>query len=81
MPDLGKILSRFNRSERVILENLIGRIFSLEWRNLDIKKLKGYKNLFRLRKGNLRIVYQLFNEKEVYILAIERRSEDTYKNL
>lgn len=81
MPSLIKLLSRFDKSERVILESLIGRIFSLDWRNLDIKKLKGYKNIFRIRKGNFRIIYQLMEGKEVYVLTIERRSETTYKNL
>lgn len=81
MPDLEKLLSRFNKSERFILENLIKRVFSLNWRNLDIKKLRGYQNIFRLRKGKLRIIYQFIKEKEIYILAIERRSETTYKDL
>ena len=81
MPDLKKLLSRFNKSERIVLETLIERIFSLDWRNLDVKRLKGYKNIYRLRKGKLRIIYQLLNQKEIYIIAIERRSETTYKNL
>ena len=81
MPDLKKLLSQFNKSERIGLENLIERIFSLNSRNLDIKKLKGYENIFRLRKGKLRIIYRLIDKQEVHILAIERRSETTYKNL
>lgn len=81
MPSLKKLLLRFKKEERIVLENLIERIFSLDWRNLDIKKLKGYQNVFRLRKGKLRIIYHLMNDKEVNILAIERRSDNTYKNL
>ena len=50
MPDLKKLLSRFNKSERIILETLIERIFSLDWRNLDVKRLKGYKNIYHLLK-------------------------------
>ena len=81
MPDLKKLLSRFEKAERVILENLIKRIFSLNWKNLDIKKLKGQDDIFRVRKGKLRIIYRLSDKKEVYIIAIERRSETTYRNL
>ena len=81
MPSIKKLLSRFEKAERIILENLIKRIFSLNWRNLDVKKLKGYQNVFRTRKGKLRIIYQLTEQKEIQILSIERRSETTYKNL
>jgi len=78
MPTLKKLLSRFNKKDRKILEFLIDRICSLDWRNLDIKKLKGYQNIFRLRKGYLRIIYQVI-DKKVLILSIARRKEDTYR--
>ena len=81
MPSLKKLLSRFEKAERIILENLIERIFSLNLQNLDIKKLKGQNDIFRVRKGKLRIIYSLNDKKEVNILAIERRSETTYSNL
>ena len=81
MPDLKKLLSRFEKAERIILENLIERIFSLNLQNLDVKKLKGQDDIFRVRKGKLRIIYRFKDKKEVYIFAIERRSETTYKNL
>lgn len=78
MPTLKKLLSRFNKKDREILESLIKKIFSLDWRNLDIKKLRGHQDVFRLRKGDLRIIYQAVNKK-VLILNIARRKEDTYK--
>jgi len=78
MPTLKKLLSRFNKKDRKILEFLIDRICSLDWRNLDIKKLKGYQNIFRLRKGYLGIIYQVI-DKKVLILSIARRKEDTYR--
>ena len=81
MPNLKKLLSRFEKVERIILENLIERILSLNLQNLDVKKLKGYQNVFRVRKGKFRIIYQLAEQKEIQILTIERRSETTYKNL
>ena len=45
----------------------------------DIKKLKGYDDLLRLRVGNYRIVYTLDNGKLiVYIIDIDNRG-DIYK--
>lgn len=78
MPLLSKLLSKFNKEERKIIEFLLERIISLNWRNLDIKKLRGYDDIFRVRKGKIRIIFTK-GKKEIYIIAIERRSEKTYK--
>ena len=78
MPSLKKLLSRFNRKEREIIEALLEKIVSLNWDNLDIKKLKGYRDIFRLRKGDIRIIYQIIN-KRISILNIANRKETTYK--
>lgn len=78
MPSLKKLLSKFNKEEREIIEFLIEKIISLNWRDLDIKKLRGYQNIFRIRKGKIRIIFAK-DKKEVSVIAIERRREDTYK--
>jgi len=57
MPSLKKLLSKFNREERGVLEFLIEKIVSLNWSGLNIKKLKGYQNIFRIRKGKIRIIF------------------------
>jgi len=77
MPNLKKLLSKFNKAERRAIESLIESIVSFNWRGLDVKKLKGYENIFRVRKGKLRIIFS--KEKgEIFILAIERRRDTTY---
>ena len=78
MPTLRKLLSKFDREDRVILEHIIDRIISLSWDSLDIKKLKGYQDIFRLRKGKLRIIF-IKTGKNISIINIERRKETTYK--
>ena len=78
MPSLKKLLSRFDKEEREIIEFLIEKIISLNWRNLDIKKLRGHQNIFRARKGKIRIIFAK-DKKEIFIITIERRREDTYK--
>lgn len=78
MPNLNKLLSKFDKGERRALESLIEAVISLNWQNLDIKKLKGYQNIFRVRKGKLRVIFAK-NKKDISILAIERRRENTYK--
>jgi len=78
MPSLKKFLSRFSEEEKRALEPLIAAVVSLNWRNLDVKKLKGYHNVFRVRKGNIRIIFSK-DKKEIFIISIDRRREDTYK--
>ncbi len=78
MPSLKKLLSKFSREERKTIEATIESIVSLDWEQLDIKKLKGHQNVFRVRKGSLRIIF-LKKDKDIFIAAIDRRSEKTYK--
>jgi mRNA-degrading endonuclease RelE of RelBE toxin-antitoxin system len=44
---------------------------------LDMKKLKGRKDIYRVRKGKIRIIYRQA-DKIFYILTIEIRSNNTY---
>lgn len=46
------------------------------------EKLKGYKNIFRVRIGNYRIVYRKTSQ-EIYIILIGHRKEiyDLFKQL
>jgi len=40
----------------------------------DIKKLRGYTDTYRVRIGDVRVIYEiLWNLKKVHILLIERR--------
>lgn len=78
MPNLDKILSKLKGEEKEKIELLIKTIVSLNWRSLDVKKLKGHQNIFRVHKGKIRIIFKK-DKKDIFILAIERRKEDTYK--
>ena len=78
MSNIKKLLSRFDREEGRVLESLIKEIVSLNWVGLDVKKLKGHQNIFRVRKGRLRIIFAK-DKKDIFIFAIERRPEDIYK--
>ena len=78
MPSLKRLLSKFSKEERKIIEFLIEKIISLNWRDLDVKKLRGYQNIFRVRKGKIRIIFTK-DKKEISLIAVERRHEDTYK--
>lgn len=79
MKNLNKKLRKFSVKERAEIEHLIEKILGRQFTGLDCKKLKGLKNIFRLRKGRVRIIFELKSGTEPTILTIERRREDTYK--
>jgi len=80
MDKIQKALERLNEKERKQIKKLITQIQAGFFKNLDIKKLKGRDDIYRVRKGKLRIIYRADKEGQIFILAMERRSEKTYKN-
>ncbi len=78
MDKIGKALQKFNAKEKRQIEFVLKKLRSKKNQGLDIKKLKGRNDIFRVRKGDLRIIYR-FERNDIFILAIDRRREDTYK--
>ncbi len=78
MDKIEKALKRLNEKERSRIKDILVRLQSGNLEGLDTKKLKGREDIFRVKKGAIRIMYQLKNKK-ISILAIERRTESTYK--
>lgn len=79
MRKLEKFLKRLSSKERETAELLIMRILERDFKDLDIKKLKGHRDIYRVRKGGLRIIF-LDDSLETKLLAIERRNEGTYRD-
>ncbi|MFH1402233.1 MAG: type II toxin-antitoxin system RelE/ParE family toxin [Patescibacteria group bacterium] len=77
MHKIDKFLSKLNRKNRDSIEFLIKKVLERKFDNLDNKKLKGFEDIFRVRKGTIRIVYQR-NENKVIILVVDKRDDDTY---
>ncbi len=46
---------------------------------LDLKKLKGHDDVFRVRKGGMRVIFRK-QDADIHILTIERRNENTYQD-
>lgn len=78
MDKIEKALARLTVAEKTRVKKALEALLGGKMAGLDVKKLKGHSDIFRLRVGNLRIIYQKKGEK-VFILAIARRNEKTYK--
>jgi mRNA-degrading endonuclease RelE of RelBE toxin-antitoxin system len=78
MDPIKKALAKLSLKERVVIKSVLGRLISGETNGMDIKKLKDRDDIFRVRKGDMRIIYQKQNG-QIILLAIKRRNEATYK--
>jgi mRNA-degrading endonuclease RelE of RelBE toxin-antitoxin system len=75
-----KVLAKLSAKDREIVKLLILRIKLNDTIGLNISQLKGHTDLYRVKKGRLRIVYRK-NKKEFKIIKIDLRNEKTYKDL
>lgn len=78
MDKVEKELRKLTPRERQWIKEILSKLAIRDTKGLNIKKLKGQANIFRVRKGGLRIIYQNKNGR-IFILAIERRHESTYR--
>ena len=46
--------------------------------SMDVKKLKARDDVYRARKGDLRVIFRRADDGQIFILAVERRSDTTY---
>ncbi|MBI5230334.1 MAG: hypothetical protein HY981_03500 [Candidatus Magasanikbacteria bacterium] len=74
-----KSLDTLSEKEKEVVKDLLIKIKTGRLLGVDIKKLKGREDIYRVRKGKIRIIYRT-SADGIYLLAIERRSETTYKN-
>ncbi|MDE2102531.1 MAG: type II toxin-antitoxin system RelE/ParE family toxin [Patescibacteria group bacterium] len=78
MDKIEKELKKLSDRERDLIRDILSKLASGRLTGLDLKKLKGKEDIFRIRKGSIRIIYRVVDE-EIFVLAIERRKESTYK--
>ncbi len=79
MDKIIKALNKLTKQERVVAKAILIKLNKQQLLGLDIKKLKGHSDIYRIRKGKLRIIYKQ-SENTISILTIERRTEKTYKD-
>lgn len=78
MDKIAKFLRKLNQTELEIVCRAIEQILSGDDKNLDIKKLKGFEDIYRVRIRDIRIIYRQTNN-DVTLIEISRRDEKTYR--
>lgn len=72
MDNISKFLSKLTDKERLELETIIKLIISRKFDFLDIKKLTNEKDLYRVRKWNIMIVFCMI-QKNITVVNIDYR--------
>ena len=77
--DLEKLKARIRRQDFERLRVAVSGLAD-EPRPHGVRKIKGVERAYRIRMGNYRVVYEVYdNDNLVLILQVARRSETTYR--
>ena len=79
MDKISKALKKFSPKEKEKIKEILLKLKNNSLNRFDIKKLKGSDDIFRIRKGDIRIIYKINKNNDLFILTVERRSDNTYK--
>ncbi len=81
MDRISKALKKLTPQERLQIKDILLKLQRSILKGLDIKKLKSRNDIFRVRKGKVRILFRRTGSGDFFILVIERRAEKTYKRI
>ncbi|HEY4488909.1 MAG TPA: hypothetical protein VJA87_00270 [Candidatus Paceibacterota bacterium] len=82
MDKLTKLFKRLSQKEKDRLDETITNIIAGKIGTLDLKKLKGIEDTYRVRSGTFRIIFRKRSGMDdIEVLEVSRRDEHTYKNL
>lgn len=79
MDKIDKFLKKLSQKDREKIDDIVLKIIDKDFVDLDYKKLKGYANIYRVRKGDLRVIFSVDKSEAINIISIDRKQEDTYK--
>jgi len=74
-----KFLARLSKRELETVQTILLDISNGQLDGLDIKPLKGKKDMYRVRKGRVRVIFLSDGDKTA-ILSIGNRDDQTYRN-
>jgi mRNA-degrading endonuclease RelE of RelBE toxin-antitoxin system len=75
-----KALDKLSSKERKAIDGLLVKIKNRQFDGLDWKKLKGRDDIYRVRKGQMRVIYQIDKDGDIIVLEIGRRNDNINRN-
>jgi mRNA-degrading endonuclease RelE of RelBE toxin-antitoxin system len=76
---IAKFLAKLPSAQVELLLSLVRRLTVRDYYGLDVKQLKGQQNMYRLRKGRVRIVFYQ-DESSFRLVSVSNRDDQTYRD-
>ncbi len=78
MDKIKKFLKKLDKKTREKILIVVFKVITRDFSDLDLKKLRGEKDVFRTRAGDFRIIFKI-SKSGVKIIKIDRRDDRIYK--
>lgn len=78
MDKIVKALKKLTAEERETAKAILAKIDKGNFAALNIKRLKGRQDIYRVRQGKIRIIYKIGDDKKIFVLTLGRRNDNTY---
>ncbi|HEX7632974.1 MAG TPA: hypothetical protein VF401_01465 [Candidatus Saccharimonadales bacterium] len=75
-----KLLAKLSDKQQQAILIVLGRLLMGNTHGLNIKPLRGHKDLFRARVGQYRIIYRQQNGA-ISFVGLNKRDDQTYRDL
>ncbi len=80
MHKIDKFLARLDADRRQKVLGIVERIKKGDFSGLDMRKLQGSSDVYRVRIGRVRIKF-IMDASGIRIFSIDNRGENTYRNI
>jgi len=74
-----KFLRKLNEAELLRVKSIIALILAEEVGGLNVKKLSGHADLYRVRVGRIRIIFRV-GERGNQVVQVAFRDDQTYRD-
>lgn len=79
MDKIQKALAKLAKQHREIFDALMVKLMARDFLGLNMAKMKGYQDVYRVKHGRLRVIFRI-NQQGLFVLEVGLRSEKTYRN-
>lgn len=81
MDKIQKILNKLTKKENEAMTMIMFQILEDYTKIPGLKKLKNFRDHYRVRVGSYRVIFQVLENGKAEIRRVTKRDDQTYKNL
>ncbi len=78
MDKISKALAKLLAKEKEAMAEIFTKIQAGKIAGLNLKKLKGYDDIHRIRFGRWRVIYRTDDKGKIFLVSFDRRNDNIY---